>query len=391
MAQAVRDDTIGWRRALHRIPEVRWEESQTLATIRSVAEALVSASPLRDKVEMGDWKGGLVIDVTAAPGAGRILFRADVDGLEIREDTGLPYASEHPGFMHACGHDMHAAMLLGALAAICRSAEPPGTNLRCVFQRAEENPVTQSGGACLVSEGVLQGVTEAHALHVWATSPLGRFESRPGAAFGNSDRLRILIETSGGHVATPGAGVNALDIVTDILIGLREYGEHTLGPKGSFSLAPAIVKAGTASNVRPATAEMWFAARNLLPPGERARFHEALTDRVHAIAARYRDPRLKVTVNVIRGHPMLENSVGPYERVRHTLERAGMTTAVGEPLLAGEDFAYYLEAQGGVPGALWLLGANQPACGDLHTPKFNPDERALEYGVLFWLLLAYGK
>src|SRR5262249_13779282 len=126
------------REELHRIPELRFEEEQTLAVVRREVEARAAASPRRSKIETREYRGGLVVDVTVDESAERWLLRADVDGLPVPEQTGLPYASIHPGRMHACGHDAHTAMLLGAFSLLVGPAAP-ARNLRFVWQRAEEN------------------------------------------------------------------------------------------------------------------------------------------------------------------------------------------------------------------------------------------------------------
>jgi metal-dependent amidase/aminoacylase/carboxypeptidase family protein len=135
------------REELHRIPELRFEEEKTLAVVRRELEARVAAAPSSaGRVEVRELGGGLVVDVTVDPAQERWLFRADVDGIPVPEETGLPYASVHPGRMHACGHDAHTAMLLGAFAALVGDVRPV-RNFRFVWQRAEENPVTESGGS----------------------------------------------------------------------------------------------------------------------------------------------------------------------------------------------------------------------------------------------------
>jgi metal-dependent amidase/aminoacylase/carboxypeptidase family protein len=149
------------------------------------------------------------------------------------------------------------------------------------------------------------------------------------------------------------------------------------------SLVPAVLRAGTASNVRPHAAELWFSARNFLEPGARAAFHARLRQEVEAVGARYPDARL--TVTAVEGHPSLVNTPAVVAGVAALLRGAGVVVAEDELRFGGEDFAWYLRAR---PGAFWFLGAHQPGTADHHAPRFNPDPRVFWRGVHFWLVLA---
>ena len=369
------------REELHRIPELRFEEEQTLAVVRREVEARAAASRRDSAIELREYAGGLVVDLTVDPGAERWLLRADVDGLPVPEQTGLPYASIHPGRMHACGHDAHTAMLLGAFSLLVGPARPT-RNLRFVWQRAEENPVTESGGAMLVREGVCDGVSRVYGLHVDANRRSGTLLSRSGAHMANSDRLQIRITCEGGHVARPHHGSNAADIAVDVCTALRGFGLRTLGPHETISLVPAIVRAGTASNVRPDTAELWFAVRNFLDPERREAFETALVREIEQVVRRYADATVAVTP--VRGHPSLINTAAEVERVGRLLQAAGQETEEDDTRFGGEDFAWYLHVR---PGCFWFLGAEGDGSADHHAPRFNPDPTVFWRGVRYWLVL----
>jgi amidohydrolase len=291
--------------------------------------------------------------------------------------------------MHACGHDIHCAMLLGAMKAIAQRHVVPSVNLRFVFQRAEENPGTApnpiSGGKRLVEEGILEGVHDVHGLHIW-THPgteSGTFYCVPGQAMANSDRIKMVITCSGGHVMNPEHGSNAIDIATDVCNGLKGFALRTLGPDEAVSLVPAIFTSGTGSNIRPASAELWFGNRNFLKPEMRASFAERIADHVRRIVIQY--PDASVEVQPIEGHPMLFNDPDDVARVEVTLKAQGLSTQQYRRLFGGEDFAYYLQQR---PGSFWFLSGLRDGCGDHHTPTFNPDESAFHLGTAFWLALA---
>lgn len=384
LAESQQEWAVGVRRELHACPELRWEEGETLRIIRAYVDGIVAAAAVPWVVQVRELRGGLVVDITVDPTLERRLFRADVDALPIPEETGLPFASTN-GNSHACGHDMHAAMLLGFFRAMMEFPEVgPKHNLRLVWQRAEENPITPSGGNVLVNEeNVCEGIARAFGLHVWSDRQAGTFYSRPGAILANSDRFQVEIACKGGHVMEPQSGSNAIDVAVDIVCALRGFDRRYLGPMEPCSLVPAVFTAGSASNIRPDTARQWFAARNFLPEDRRTAFESAIRREVEAVVARYPDASGKVTY--VRGHPSTINDDAAVEYVASLLMAAEQTYQQCEPDLGGEDFAHYLQK---VPGAFVLLGAGSTDAHGHHTSKFNPSEDVMPLGVHYWLLLA---
>jgi len=370
------------RQTLHQIPELRWEETKTLDAIReSVLEIDRSNAFVYHSAEGGIW-----YDYIMDENLPFRLFRADVDGLPIMEKSGVPFASLN-GCMHACGHDVHPAMLLGSMKAIADGNVKPTKNIRFVFQRAEENPITPSGGRVLVEEGVLNNVEDAHALHVWPEKgfPAGTFGYRSGVMLANSDRVHIVITCAhgGGHVAYPNQGSNAVDIAADILVGLRGFGERYFDPGEQYSFVPAMVQVGKTSNTRPGKGEIWLSARNFRDDQGRTEFEKAIQNRVAAVAGAY--PDAKAEVKYVRGHPMLYNNPEDVETIHILLKTAELDLKKVPLVSGGEDFAHYLKE---CPGSMWLVGVYQDGCGPIHSETFNPDEKGIEYGILFWLLLA---
>ncbi len=394
-AHAVEQYVLDLRRELHTHPETRWEESWTL---QRVWDECYNMTRRRDEV-FGPWhvvpdgesirpKGGFVLNATFDPSFDRILFRADVDALPVTEATGLPFASTIPGKMHACGHDVHMAMLMGALKAIAEGRVKPTHNLRFVFQRAEENPGAEpradSGGKVLVDEGVLDGITSVHGLHIWAASDgtPGVFYSRPGQFMANSDRWCITITAKGGHVMAPHHGVNALRVANAIMTALEGFPNRILGPNEAATLEPVICKSGTGTNIMPASAELWYGVRTLLAPTDRDLYFDRLESEVRAVALRF---PAEVEFKRVYGHPALINDSTSVRTVGELLRANDQSVEERERILGGEDFAHYLY---GAPGSFWMLGAYQEGSGDHHSPTFNPDERVFWQGVLYWLALA---
>lgn len=384
LAQKYQPKVCQWRRYLHRFPETRWQEDASLEWVLEQIRTTKSTFPWQQKTE---FSGGLVIDLHVDENLPWRLFRADIDALPIHEETALSFASEHPGVMHACGHDAHSAMLLAAFHAVQSGEIHPMHNIRWVWQRAEENPQTppieESGGARLVREGVCDGMECAHALHIWSDHPEGQFESYPGAMMASSGRIRIELKTQGGHAAMPHLGSNALRIAFEICNALEGFPALALDPLENVTLEPTILHAGTASNVRPSGAELCFSNRHFLDAEATKRYQTQLEKRIRSVVEFYSDA--KVEILFTGGHPETRNTESDVHQIRDALINAEQNVKFIRPIFAGEDFAYYLQK---VPGSLWLLGAHQPTTGSHHTPLFNPSEEVLWRGILFWLTLA---
>jgi amidohydrolase len=382
-AKSVEQYIIGVRRALHASPELGWKEDKTLETIKGYVHDI---DPSGTTFVLHEGKGGVWYDYTVHPDGVFRLFRSDVDALPIAEETGLCFASTN-GCMHACGHDMHPAMLLGAMKVIADGGIFANLNIRFVFQRAEENPVIKSGGATLVEDdGVLENVSNVHMLHVWPEKdyPPGTFGSRGGPMLANSDRVKVTIHCSGGHVAFPHQGSSATDIAADVSVGMRGFGERFFEPGEQYSFVNASIQSGEASNVRPGVATMWFAARNFRDEAGRTLFEHAVRKAITAIVLRYSDA--SVDVDYVRGHPALINDRNDVQHTGGLLQQAGLAVKELPMTSGGEDFAHYLQH---CPGSAWVIGVHQDGTGPIHSPTFNPDESGMWYGVLFWLLLAY--
>jgi len=370
------------RHRLHEIPELQWEEEKTLALIEEEIKKIQASCKV--PMELHRKEGGIYVDVNLDPNYKRLLFRADIDGLPIEEQTGLPFSSKHEGMMHACGHDCHAAMLLGTLKILAENTVSPLHNLRLVWQRAEEIGPVQSGGYRLVEEKVLNGVSFCYGLHISSTEDHGTFISRPGYFMCQAGQLKIEIECSGGHVMRPEFGSNGIDIMTDIHMSLRGFELRKLGPNEIISFVPSISKAGTACNIRPGHAEMWYAVRNFLSEERLEEFIAAIRYRIELIVKSYPKARL-ATFTYYPGYPPLINDPENYAFIKSLVNDAGMKTDTVPFLFSGEDFSYYLEK---CVGSYWCLGAKKGERTDHHSATFNPDESVLWQGIAFWLLIA---
>ena len=370
------------RRALHKIPELSWQETKTLAFIKNELNAIFKKSIF--PVTLTEAKGGIWVDLIAAPEYPWILFRADVDGLPIQEETNLPFASEHKGLMHACGHDFHAAMLLASFKAISLGAIHPTHNIRFVWQRAEECGRNPSGGSMLVDEGVCNNIDAAYGLHISSTLDPHLFCSRQNLMMANSSYIEFSFTCSGGHVMRPDLGSNAISVMTDVLQHLKGFEKLYFGADEPIVFVPSIACSGATQNIRPSSARVCFALRNFLTEAKRTAFVKAVKQRLETLSLLYPTTKLS-SFEFCPGYPSLKNDPNSYFFVEDTLQEQGFKTATTNLMFSGEDFAYYLQK---VPGSFWCLGAKQGEGWDHHTPKFNPSETVIPYGIAFWLTLA---
>lgn len=375
------EEVIALRRELHQIPELSWQEEKTIRFIKNIIHSSMQNAPF--PIEFVEKEGGIWVDITPFPDRERILFRADIDALPIDEQTDLHFQSTHPGIMHACGHDCHTAMLLSAFRLFCSGKIAPERNIRFVWQRAEEVTHIKSGGARLIEEGVCEGIDELFGLHISSTCKLGLFTSIQGPMMCSADHISISVKTSGGHVMRPQEGSNAIDLMTDLHVALRGFDLRTVGPNEVISFIPALSNSGNTSNIRPSSGKMIYSFRNFLSPERKKDFLSALKSKIQSIVHSY--PLASLShFEYTKGHPTLINSEESFGNVQNLLERHGFETALTQPLLSGEDFAYYLQK---CKGSFWCLGAKEDVIWDHHTPYFNPSEKALWQGVAFWLLL----
>lgn len=377
------------RNHLHEKPEICWEENQSLAFIRSELQKLTLRQGLQLKI-YDHYEGGLIADLIIPNPQKKLLFRADIDALSVEEDPSHGVVSQVKGKMHACGHDVHSAMLLTAAKILLTDPKwTPTHTIRFIWQRAEENPGTDpkrfSGAFTLVKENVLQDMDEVYGIHIWSKLPSGEIFSAPKAIFGTANRIKIEIHTSGGHSSAPHEGVNALRVAQALMDQLKEIHIRLLGPTESVSLEPTILKAGTATNAMPAQAELWYTLRTFLKPEALKAFENELYSTIQHIAEIY---KAKVTVEMGAGYPATLNHPEIFQNQKAYLIKSGLPVQEMTPVLAAEDFSYYLQKR---PGVFWVLGANQPTSGAHHSPTFNPDPEAFHKGVALWLLLATKK
>ncbi|MEP0944690.1 MAG: M20 aminoacylase family protein [Rhizobiaceae bacterium] len=357
-----------WRRDFHTHPELLFEVHRTAARVAELLRAFGC-----DEVVEGIGQTGVVGVIKGKSDAsGKVVgLRADMDALPIHETTGLDYASQTPGMMHACGHDGHTAMLLGAAKYLTETRNFDGTAV-VVFQPAEEGG---AGGLEMCRDGLMErfGIQEIYGMHNAPGIPVGHFAIRPGALLASSDEFEIVVTGKGGHAAEPHHAVDTTLVAAQIVVSLQSIVSRNVDP-----LKRVVVTVGTfvtdseASNVIAHEVRMQGTVRTL-----DAEYREFAEARVREIAEGTASAfGASVEINWERGYPVTMNTP------ENTVYAADVARAVSanvddnvDPILPAEDFSYMLEER---PGAYIFLGNGDTA--NCHHPAYNFDDNAIPFG-----------
>ncbi len=385
LAAAFADELVAIRRDIHAHPEVSRAETRTTALI---ADRLRAAG-LEPRLLPGT---GLVCDIGGADGpdggaAGRVALRADIDALPVQDRCELPWASTTPGVAHACGHDVHATVVLGAglvLAALAERGEL-SRPVRLVFQPAEE--VQPGGSLDVIAAGGLDGIEEIYAVHCDPKVDAGQIGTRIGPITSASDEVSVTITSPGGHTSRPHLTGDVVYALGQVITQVPAVLGRRLDPRSGVNLTWGAVHAGSAHNAIPSTGTVRGTLRCLdVRAWEFA--GQVLHDAVEQVVAPY---EVEVTVNHTRGVPPVENA----EDCTASLEAAARdvlgpaSVLLTEQSLGGEDFAWYLTK---VPGAMARLGTRTPGgrSYDIHQGDLRVDETAIGAGVRLLARVALG-
>ncbi|MDQ1256629.1 MAG: Amidohydrolase [Candidatus Hydrogenedentes bacterium] len=378
IAQTIREiapEIAELRREFHRHPEIRFEERWTSDRVVQFFAEL--GLPCKR-----GYAGGTGIVATLECGPGKtVALRADMDGLEIVEQTGAPHASAIPNRMHACGHDGHMACLCGAAKLLARHRGQLHGTVKFIFQPAEESA---AAGRQIVDEGALDGVDAVFALHAWPSIPVGKVGVRAGAIMAMAGWFTIEVCGRGCHGADPGTGVDPILAAAHIVTALQSIVSRELDPWEAGVVSVGRIQAGAAPNVIPDTAIMEGTIRAL--NGDTAdRIARAIERIAQHTAEAYR-ATAQVTFDGAF-YPATVNDPAMTEVVRHVVAEtlgAGALTEVEHPSMTAEDFAFYLEK---VPGAfIWLgNGPNAP----LHSPQFDFNDESIPTALTLLTGLAF--
>ncbi|MHC2257754.1 amidohydrolase [Bradyrhizobium embrapense] len=369
-------DIQAWRRNIHENPELLYDVHRTASFV---------ADRLRefgcDEVVTGLGKTGVVGVIKGKKGAAKgdikvIGLRADMDALPIHEETNLPYASKTPGKMHACGHDGHTAMLLGAARYLAETRNFAGDAV-VIFQPAEEGG---AGAAAMIKDGLMDrfGVQQVYGMHNGPGIPIGSFAIRSGPIMASTDEVNINIEGLGGHAARPHKCIDSVMVGAQLITALQSIVSRNVDPLDSAVISICEFHAGNARNVIPQTAVLRGTVRTLTPE-VRQLIEKRIGEVVKGVAQL---TGARIDLDYKRGYPVTVNHAPQTEfATRIAKEVAGDGNVhTMPPLMGGEDFSYMLEAR---PGAFIFCGNGDSA--GLHHPAYNFNDEAIVFGTSYFV------
>jgi amidohydrolase len=371
----LREELTRIRRDIHARPELGWKELETSKLIERRLQELGFESIRRG------FKGtasGVVADLRGGKPGPCVALRADIDALPVEEATALPYASTIPGAMHACGHDAHTAMLLGAAQILSEMrGEIPG-KVRLIFQPAEESGY-DSGAPAMIAEGALDGVAAIGGLHIWSLLPAGKFGYRKGAVMASADLWEMTIQGKGGHGSMPHNAIDPTVAVAHIISMLQTVVSREIDPLESAVVSVGKIEAGNAPNVIPDKA---LVTGNVRTTSRKAR--DGIETIIRRIVGGVSTAlRCETSVKYSRIYPVTVNDPGLTDlMVRAAGEIVGVGDLVEMPILMGsEDFSNYGEK---IPAAFGILGMADAAKGSdqqHHSPTFAVNDDVLGLGA----------
>lgn len=378
LAKELENEIISWRRDFHMHPELAYEEKRTSSIVANLLKEWGY------DVKLG--KGGVgVIATMKGSGSSAIALRADMDALPIEEVEGREYRSRIPGKMHACGHDAHTAMLLGAAKIISTLKENLVSTVRLIFQPAEEGG---NGAVKMIEEGALDNpkVDAIYGIHVWSDLPSGKIGLREGSILASTGDLTIRVKGKGGHGAHPDQTIDPVVASSAIILSLQTIVSRNVDPLDSAVVTIGSIQGGSAFNVIPETVVMKGTYRTM-----RRETRELVKSRIKEIAEKVASAfGASAEVELRDVTPPTVNNPRAIEIARKVaIALFGEDSiAVPKPSMGGEDFSYYLEK---VPGAFILLGTGNPEKGTNaphHSPSFDVDEDVLYMGSALLSTLA---
>ena len=374
-AKAIHEQIRGWRREIHRYPELTFTEQRTAGLVNATLVDLGIAT----ETEVA--KTGVVGHIRGGDGP-LVGLRADMDALPIQEINGADFDSTRPGIMHACGHDAHTAMLLGAatvLKGLADEGRLPGS-VRLLFQPSEEaqDDEGKSGGMRMVEEGALAGVDAVFGLHVDAFHDVGHVSTRPGPLLAAADKFKLVVRGSGGHAARPQSTVDPIALSAHVIHAVQQVVSRRLDPTEPGVITIGTIHGGTVNNVIPDEVVMTGTIRSFSPEARTVLHAELMR------AASIVEPLGgKAEVTIYPGYPATVNDAEATDVMMGTMRELLGEEQVhtSEMIMGAEDFSYMAQA---APGAFLFLGVHNPQWQEfypVHRADFRLDEDALPIGT----------
>jgi amidohydrolase len=363
------EQVVDWRRHLHRHPELSFHERETASFIAETLSTFGDALEIRRPAE-----NSVIASLDTGNPGPVVALRADIDALPIEEESGVDFASENPGVMHACGHDGHTAMLLGAAQLLAEAADRlPGGEIRFIFQPAEEK--LPGGARDLVAAGAVEGVDLVYGCHLWTPLEFGKVAAMPGRFMAAADFFTLTITGQGGHAAMPHTADDVVAVAAQVVTNLQHIVARRTDPLESAVVTVGSFHAGGAPNVIPGRAELAGTVRTF-DPDLRDRMPELIEDVARGITSAH---GAAYALDYERGYLPVVNDERATALVREVIDPAERTEIA--PIMGADDFSAYLAE---VPGCYAFIGAGGEDVGATyphHHPCFRIDERALATGV----------
>ena len=377
LVEEVRDgfgeDIVALRREIHKEPELGFDTKKTAEKVLAALDGL----PL--EIQTGVAENGIVATLKGEGDGPTVALRADMDALPIHEETDLPFASGTDGKMHACGHDGHTSMLVGAAKALSGMRDRLNGTVKFIFQPAEEGG---GGGRVMVEEGVADDVNSIFALHLWPGLPFGVAATKGGPIMAAADAFEMTVRGSGGHGAMPHLAADAIVIAAHVVTALQTIVSREVDPVAPAVLTVGEIGAGSAFNIIPETARLGGTVRTF-DTDLRERMPERIEELAKGVAKGMRgDAELDYKFS----YPVTSNDAGAAKLALGVAGELFGEESVEElvhPSMGAEDFSYFLEK---LPGAFIWLGVGDVS--GLHTPKFAFDEEILPRGAALLTALA---
>jgi hippurate hydrolase len=369
-AETLRERLVAVRRAIHERPELGLHTPETQQRIVATLERSGIAS-----IRLGERCSSVVVDIEGeAPGPRDrcIALRADMDALPMHERSGVPFASKIEGRMHACGHDGHVAMLLGAADILRAQRSLYAGKVRLLFQPGEEG---YGGAKTMIEEGALEGVQRAFAIHLDPSELAHRVAYKPGTMLAAFDDFRAVFRGAGGHASTPHIARDPIPAIGPFIDGLSHVAARETDPDDRAVFSVTYVRAGTTDNVIPSEATCAGTIRTL-SAAARTRARERLERVARGVAASH---GLELALEMFDGYPPTLNDAGVLGVVERSAIDLGLSTrAMPSPFMGAEDFSYVLSK---VPGAMVFLGCRTEGGGPMHSDIMKLDEDVLVTGA----------
>jgi amidohydrolase len=359
------DQVVEWRRHLHRHPELSFQERETASFIAETLEGFGGGLEIERPAE-----NAVIARLDTGRSGRTVALRADIDALPIEEQSGVEFASEVPGVMHACGHDGHTAMLLGAVRELL-TRDLPGGEIRFIFQPAEE--LAPGGARDLVAAGAVDGVDFVYGCHLWTPLETGKVTAMPGPFMAAADFFSLAITGRGGHGGIPQSATDTIAIASQVVTNLQHVVARRIDPLESAVVTIGAFHAGDAPNVIPGRAELRGTVRSF-DPAVREAMPRLIEDIVRGVTSAH---GAEYELDYTLGYKPVVNDEAATALVREQIGGDELTDLA--PIMGGDDFSAYLAD---APGCYAFIGAApEGEAFPHHHPRFAIDERALATGV----------